>query len=122
MLVEALDAMFEVDQLNAPNLLSAEILARRWQLIKEAHRVNPGNPNYQAPDHSMGWKHRRTGVARELTSYVAEQVKAEAGVLKEMRKAREEAEALQQQNRGRGGGGGRGRGRGADGHQSAEGK
>ena len=39
-IVETLDALLMVDQLNGSNLLSAEILVRRWQLIKEVVCVN----------------------------------------------------------------------------------
>ena len=108
-----LDAIIQVDQLNAPNLLSAELLARRWQLIKEAHRINPASPDYNAADFFMGWRHKRAGVGQALNRFVAEEVKDETAMLKELRKAREESAAASSGGgRGRWGhkGGGRGRG------------
>ena len=43
-----LEAMPTVDQLNAGALMSAELLARRLQLIEDARRGCPSNPRYSA--------------------------------------------------------------------------
>ena len=103
-ITEALTCLVEIDQLNAPNLASAEILARRWQLIKEAHRLCPSNPDYSSSDFFMGWKHRKVGVAQDLSKFVADQVKDETARMKELRKGREEADAARGRNlRGKGG-------------------
>jgi hypothetical protein len=110
-LVTALDAMLEVDQLNAPNLYSAELLVRRLQLIKEAHRINPSNPDYSSADFHMGWRHQRIGVSEALGRHVAAEVKDEASRMKELRKAREENDYNRgggRKSKGRGGRGGKG--------------
>ena len=97
--------MATIDQLNMGNLSSAELLARRYQVIKEAHRISPGQPDYSMSDVMMGWAHRKAGVSVDLSKYVAAELKDRAAVQKEARKAREEAAQ-------HGGGASRGRGRG----------
>ena len=111
-LCRVIDSMVTVDQLNAPALQSMEMVARRLQLIEEAHRISPGSPDSSAADHFMGWNSRRHGamVAPALSEHAATNVKNETMVAKELRKAREEAKL----GRGRGKGG-RGSGEGADG-------
>ena len=91
-LCSALEAMTTVDQLNAPSLTSAEIMVRRVALIKEAHRISPSAPDYSAGDYFMGWGMRRSGatIAPALSSHVAEQLRSDAQIAKESRKAREE--------------------------------
>ena len=89
------EAMLTVDQLNAPALQSAELVSRRMQVIREAHRISPGSPDYSSADIMMGWRYRRAGqgVDQELAAHVATELKNEAAIAKESRKAREEAEA-----------------------------
>ena len=87
-----LQYMSTVDQLNVPNLVSGELLSRRIQLLREAYRVSPAAPDYSGADFYMGWGARRSGgaVQRNLTSYVADQLRQEAAIAKEARKAKEE--------------------------------
>eukprot|EP00439_Symbiodinium_sp_Y106_P042201 s2740_g5.t1 len=86
--------MLTVDQLNAPVLQSAELLVRRMQVIREAHRISPSAPDYSAADLFMGWKYRKSGqgVDAGLAAHVATELKNEAAISKEARKAREEAD------------------------------
>ena len=93
-----MEAMCTVDQLNAPALKSAELVSRRLQLIEDAH-ASGGIADYSAADHYMGWSTRRSGAVSDpgLRSHVAEQVRGEAAVAKEMRKAKEE-QRLRKQN------------------------
>ena len=92
LLCRALFELLVVDQCNAPALKSAELLCRRLQLIEEAYRVNPSNPDYSGCDHWMGWGAMPGGttVSPALRRHVAGEMKAEAEVAKESRKAREE--------------------------------
>ena len=93
---ECLSRIFEsmicVDQLNPSGLQSAELVVRRMQVIREAHRISPSAPDYSAADIYMGWQRRR-GVDSELAAHVANQLKAEAAIAKESRKAREEQQS-----------------------------
>ena len=116
-IAHALHSFSTIDQLNLPNLVGVELLARRYQLIKEAHRISPGAPDYSASDIFMGWRHRRSGVDANLSRYVAGELRDQAAVAKEARKAREETEA---RNAHKGGPRDRGRGRGRGG-RGAEG-
>lgn len=81
-----------VDQINAPALQSAELLCRRMLVIREAHRINPNAPVYSAADIYMGWRFRKSGQGYDaaLAAHVTEELKAEASIAKEARKAREE--------------------------------
>ena len=90
-----MDAMVMVDQLNVPALQSAELIFRRLQVIRQAHRASPGNPDYSSADYYMGWKFKRAGlgVDSDLSAFVATELKNEAAILKESRKAKEEQEA-----------------------------
>ena len=113
-IAKVLEAFIMTDQLNLPNLKGGELLLRRWQLIKEAHRIAPHSPDYSSAEHFMGWD-RESGVQTDLSKYVSERLKEEAAIAKESRKAREE-----QSHRGRGRGGrGQDRGRGGQ-NPSAE--
>ena len=92
-LSRVLDSMLCTDQLNLPALQSAELVARRLQLIEEAHRIAPGAPDYSSADHFMGWASRQHGaaVAPRLREHVAGNLRGDAAVAKEARKAAEEA-------------------------------
>lgn len=98
-----LESMICVDQINAPALQSAELVCRRMLVIREAHRVNPSSPDYSAADHYMGWKYRRSGQGLDasLAAHVASELKAEAQVAKEARKAREEQNLRRADGKGR---------------------
>jgi len=88
----ALQFLTTIDQINVPNLKGCELMGRRIQLIREAYRISPSAPDFSASDHFMGWGRRRGGGAAQqsLTSYVADQLRTEASIAKESRKAREE--------------------------------
>ncbi len=49
-LCSALQYMVCVDPLNVANLLSAELMCRRLQLIREAYRLSPSAPDYSGAD------------------------------------------------------------------------
>lgn len=102
-----LESMVTVDQLNICALQGAELVCRRMQVIREAHRVSPSSPDYSAADYYMGWKYRRGahGVDSGLSSYVAGEMRSDAAVMKEARKAREEAQARRQNQNKKGSGG-----------------
>ena len=92
-ITRVLEALSTVDQLNLPNLKGAELLIRRWQLIREAHRISPTSPDYSAADVFMGWAYRRgDGVDPGLARYVAGELRDQASIAKEARKAKEEME------------------------------
>eukprot|EP00971_Amphidinium_carterae_P304848 6057943-Amphidinium_carterae.2 len=64
----------------------------KWQLIREAYKVSPNAPDFSAADEFMGWGSRRHGgaLAPALGRYVSEELRAQASVAKEARKAKEE--------------------------------
>ena len=74
------------------------------QVIKEAHRINPSAPDYSSADLFMGWQWKRAGggIAPTLSAHVAAELKNEAAIAKESRKAREELLANRGRGRGRG--------------------
>ncbi|CAE8608177.1 unnamed protein product [Polarella glacialis] len=104
-LARILESMIVIDQLNIPALTSGELIVRRMQVIKEAHRISPSAPDYSAADLFMGWPYRRGGrsVDPDLAAFVAGELKAEAAIAKEARKAREEEAARRQQRQHPGG-------------------
>ena len=90
-ITRALEAFAMNDQINLPNSKGIELLLRRWQLIREAHRISPGAPDFSSADVFMGWEYRRgDGVNPELAKFVAGELKDQAAIAKEARKAREE--------------------------------
>ena len=90
-ITRALEAFAMSDQLNLPCSKGIELLLRRWQLIREAHRISPGAPDYSSSDVFMGWEYRRgEGVHPDLAKFVASELKDQASIAKEARKAREE--------------------------------
>ena len=91
-LARILEALVCVDQINVPALQGVELICRRMMVIREAHRISPSSPDYSASDHYMGWKFRRSGpgIDTDLAAHVASELKAEAAIAKESRKAREE--------------------------------
>ncbi len=112
-LARVIDYAVKYDGLNVVNLASFELIARRRQLIAEAHAHSPGAPSYEAADHFMQTGYRPGGaiVVPALTKYVSEQLHQEGQIMKERRKLREE-----RASRGRGRGQGPGKqGAGADG-------
>ena len=100
-ITRVLEAFVMIDQINVPNLTGCELLLRRWQLIREAHRISPGAPDYSSSDIFMGWSYRRgDGVHQGLAKFVADELKDQAAIAKETRKAKEEAAQRQKGGRG----------------------
>ena len=77
------------DQLNLPSLACFELLARRWQLILDAHARNPLAPDYSSAEYFDGTSHSRTGVAPMLTMVVARQQRDDAEVETQRQNARD---------------------------------
>lgn len=84
--------MLTVDQLNPSGLQSDELVVRRMQVIRDAHRISPSPPDYTAADHCIGWRYKKQahGIDSGLASHVANELKSEAQIAKESRKAKEE--------------------------------
>ena len=55
----------------------------------EAHSDNPVQPDYESADYFAGTRAEKMGVAPELKSYVARQMKDDAEVKKQLTKTRE---------------------------------
>ena len=91
-LMKALEAACEKDQLNVYSLEAFEILARRAQLIEAAHSYSPGNPDYSNAEDFMGWGVQRGGalVAPVLSKMAAGKAAERSSVMKEKRKLMEE--------------------------------
>ena len=87
-----------VDGVNAPDLESAEVVARQLQLVEERHRDKKGVDNLASSVDShlyMGASSASRGgdcICPMLQEWIAEELRRESGVLKERRKAREERE------------------------------
>ena len=77
------------DQMNLASLASFELLARRWQLILEAHSRNPGSPDYDGSEYFEGLEKKRFGVAPSLREHVARRMRDDAKIEKQKTKARE---------------------------------
>jgi len=92
----ALEALCCYDQINAPNLASAEHLCRQLQLVEERYKDRrPGSfegHDAEADFHLYAGSETRgiLRVAPALSKWVAEQLQCEAAVAKERRKACEE--------------------------------
>ena len=110
MICRVMESMLTVDQLNIGALQSAELLARRLQLIEDAHRGSPSNPDYSAAELYMGLQTRKDGasVVPAFQKYVAEGLKDEVAIQKEKRKAKEEAKLRKSGKHPPGGAGGSG--------------
>ena len=63
-------------------------------MLEEAYGSNPKQPRFDAQSHFMGQGRKTTAVAPALVAHVAGELKDEAQVAKERRKAREEAALL----------------------------
>eukprot|EP00971_Amphidinium_carterae_P125009 2476674-Amphidinium_carterae.1 len=91
------------DQLNVPSLTSAELLCRRVQLIKQAHAVSGVAPDYSSSELFLGLGQTRAGAVNpQLSDFVSKGMKAEAEILKEARKAKEEKAAAKKKGKGGG--------------------
>ena len=120
---KALHIAVVLDQLQVINVLAFELLGRQLQLLEEK-QAEVGGRGGAAGGHevdeaflfvNVGPSRALTCVAPELKEWISEELRKEASILKERRKAREEREL----QRGAPGGGGRrgrgGRGRGGGG-------
>ena len=90
-LSRALQLAAHSDRLNIKNLSSCEFLDRRRQLIEEAHREDPKHPNFVSSHLFLGEDESASGafVAPSLRAFVATEMRREAAILKETRKAKE---------------------------------
>ena len=77
------------DQLNLASLASYEMMARRWQVIMEAHADDPTRPDYEAATYITGAYLEQAGVAPNLRSHVAKEMRDAAEVKKQLGKVRE---------------------------------
>ena len=88
-LAEIIEVAGTYDQLNLASLACFETLARRWQMILDAHARNPLAPNYEASEYYSGSRRGRHGIAPSLSAHVARVMKDESEIEKQRSKARE---------------------------------
>jgi len=90
--VDVAESMVMTDQLNAHSLPSAQLIARRWQPVKEAHCLVASASDYSSADYVMGWMSRKQGaiVLPPLAARVAATMRKEGTILKEAPNARDE--------------------------------
>lgn len=74
-----------IDQMNLPNLVMAELISRRVQLIDDAHS-GTGPPPWEGSEHFLGSDKRARGIAALLSAHVASRLKDESEVDKQMNK------------------------------------
>ena len=88
-LCRVLDAAATYGQLNFPSMKWAELVVRRMDVIKEAHRAAPANPDYSSADLFMGWGSQAVagGTNPALASHVATQLKDQAAIAKGYQKS-----------------------------------
>lgn len=111
-LARVMDACIMYDCLNPANLACMELVARRRQLIAQAHALNPASPSYDGADLFLGNQYRAGGgiVVPALRDHVSKGMQAESQILKERRKLAENRGAGRGSNppkgdsKGRGGG------------------
>ncbi|CAK9028293.1 unnamed protein product, partial [Durusdinium trenchii] len=74
----------------------AELVARRLQVIREAHRISPSAPDYTAADDFMGWGWKKSsqGIDSALSAHVATELKNEASIAKEARKVEDNTQQV----------------------------
>ena len=91
LLARVLDACIMYDCLNPANLACMELIARRRQLIAQAHSLNPSVPSYDGADLFLGNQYRAGGgiVVPALRDHVSKGMQAESQILKERRKLAE---------------------------------
>ena len=77
-LAKQFDVGGSYDQLNLASLAVFEHMARRWQLIMEAHADHPYQPDYEAADYFAGTRAEKMEVAPELKTLVALQMRGDA--------------------------------------------
>ena len=90
----ALQVMASYDQLDMPNVASAELIARRLQLAEERHKDRLGGEGTASEDLHLylGTDPTRGNlcVCPALSDWVGKELAAESAVMKERRKAKEE--------------------------------
>ena len=90
-LCDMLQMAVSYDQLDVSSLGCFELLVRRLRMLEEAYGANPKAPRFDAQNHFMGQGKKNVAVAPALVAHVAGELRDEAAVAKERRKAREEA-------------------------------
>ena len=90
-----LEIMLCFDQLSLGSLASAEYVCRQIQLVEEKYKEKAGNnanTEIVQEQHLFGGHSSRTNlcICPDLSAWIAEEMKTEAAVMKERRKAREE--------------------------------
>ena len=90
LLCDVLQTAMTYDQLEVSSLCCFELLARRLQLLEEAYSASPKAPRFDGQQHFMGQGRKQVAIAPALTAHVAGELRDEAAVAKERRKAREE--------------------------------
>ena len=91
LLCDVLQTAMTYDQLEVSALASMELFARRLQFIEEAYSASPKAPKFDGQTHFMGQGRTHVAIAPALKAHVAAELRDEAAVSKERRKAREEA-------------------------------
>ena len=83
----------EFDQLNITELVAFEWLLLRQQTLEQAYQNDPLAPTYDNQEKWMGTSRREDAslINPERRKALAEELRDEASILKETRKAREEA-------------------------------
>ena len=91
LLCDIIELAVVYDQLDISSLASFELATRRVQMLEEAYAANPKQPRFDSQLHFMGQGRRASAVAPSLIAHVASELRDEAAVAKERRKAREES-------------------------------
>ena len=91
LLCDIIELAVVYDQLDISSLASFELATRRVQMLEEAYAANPKQPRVDSHFHFMGQGRRASAVAPSLVAHVASELRDEAAVAKERRKAREES-------------------------------
>ena len=92
LLSQALEYLVCYDQLDGSNLACAEVIARTYQLVEETHGSMKieGVEHYIGKPTSMGTR-RGVALAPVLSRHATSKLARETDILKQRRKAREEA-------------------------------
>ena len=87
--------MQSFDQLDVPQLASAEFLIRWLLMIEQAVKRSPRTPTFEGLDHYITHALDEAGgvITSTFTKHIAEEQKSEATVLKQQRLHREERKA-----------------------------
>mmetsp|Transcript_8309 Transcript_8309/g.18577 ORF Transcript_8309/g.18577 Transcript_8309/m.18577 type:complete len:450 (+) Transcript_8309:263-1612(+) len=77
------------DQINCPSLACMEYLARRYQMILDAHNDNPLMPDYSSSEYWLDVSRTKNTVDPTLKAHIARQLKDDTEVKKQLQKSRE---------------------------------